>query len=410
MSVNRRVTAPAGMSEFNAILGTLERRGGGALFCGSRSKDTIRARREAIEPLTPGIIRAVRLSRRPPSDGSASYRDVLFGGRVIVRRTFLGAVAGAVLAAPLAARAQHAKLPRVGVLSAGSPASIAATPYPAFEDGLRALGWVEGRNILLDRRFAEEHPERFSDLAVELVRLKVDVIVAAGGPASLKAARDATKTIPIVMVASTRDPIGEGFIKEFARPGGNITGLVSAPAEVGGKQLELLKAAIPTLSRIGIIWDASVEPFRVPKEIESVARALGVEMLGFEVREPADFEGAIANAVKSKVGGLIVASTPLLVTHRSEMADVLTKQRLPAVALWRSQAEAGLLMTYGPSLATAFRAAAVYVDKILKGASPRDLPVEQPTKYELVINLKTAKALGVTLPQSLLVRADELIQ
>jgi putative ABC transport system substrate-binding protein len=300
----------------------------------------------------------------------------------------------------------------VGILAPGSNTPVAAGSggLGGFEDQLRSLGWIEGRNILLDRRSAEEHYERYQELAAELVRLKVDVIFAAGGPASLKAAMDATKTIPIVMVASSRDPIAEGLIKSFARPGGNVTGLTSGTAEITGKQLELLKEAVPTLARLGVIWDGTVAPFSVTKQFDSVAHSLGVEVLGFEVQGPADFERAVADAGKSKAGATIVASTPMFVRHRQEIADLLRKQRMPAIALWRSQAEAGLLMTYGPSIASQFRSAAIYVDKILRGAKPGELPVEQPSKYDLVINMQTAKALGLALPRSLLVRAGEVIQ
>jgi putative ABC transport system substrate-binding protein len=331
------------------------------------------------------------------------------------RREALGVLSAALITPLIATGQPAAKLPRVGVLLPGAPGSnppiqAGSDAFRVFEDQLRALGWIEGGNILIERRYAEEHYERFAELAAELVRLKVDVIVPAGGPASLSAALNATKTIPIVMVASSRDPIGDGLIKSFARPGGNVTGLASGPAEIGSKQLELLKAAVPALSRVGVIWDASVGPFRVSKQLEIAARSLGVELLGFEVRESGDFERAIANARKSQAGALIVASTPMFVRHRQEIAELVRKQRMPTIALWRSQAEAGLLMTYGPSLTNAFRSAAIYVDKILKGAKPGDLPVEQPAKYDLVINMKTAKALGLAIPQSLLLRADEVIQ
>jgi len=330
------------------------------------------------------------------------------------RRRFIGTCAGGLLAVPCIADAQLVgKLSRLGILLPGSPPPPSATRNPAivaFEDELRDRGWLEGRSILIERRYAEGHDERYPDLAAELVRLKVDVIVPTGGPAALKAARDATKTIPIVMVASSRDPIGEGLIKAFSRPEGNITGLTTASAEITGKQLELLKEAVPRLSRVGMLWDATTGPFRVIKELDMAARSLGVEMLPLEVRERADFEPVISNATKARVGGLIMVGSPMLVANRSDIADLLTKHRLPAIALWRSQADAGVLMAYGASITNIFRGAAIYVDKILKGANPADLPVEQPTKYDLVINMKTAKALGLAIPQSLLVRADEVIQ
>jgi putative ABC transport system substrate-binding protein len=321
-------------------------------------------------------------------------------------------MAGGVIACPLLAGAQQAtKRPRIGILSPGAADSAGRDPnIAAFEEALRERGWVDGKNILIERRYAEGHSERYHDLAVELVRERVDVIVPAGGPASLKAARDATMTIPIVMVASSRDPVADGLIKSFARPQGNITGIVTIPAEGGGKLLELLKEAAPAISRVGVVWDLTVAPYHITKEIDAAARSLGVELVALEVRDFADFERAIANATRAQVGGLLVASTPMTGLYRKEIADLIRKHRLPAIALFRRQAEAGLLMTYGPSITNEFRVAATFVDKILRGANPGDLPVEQPTKFELVINLKTAKALGITIPQSLLLRADEVIQ
>jgi putative ABC transport system substrate-binding protein len=299
----------------------------------------------------------------------------------------------------------------VGILLPGLSSAQSIDPnVAAFEEALRALGWVDGRNVLLERRTVEGHPERYPGLAAELVRLKVDVILPAGGPASLEAAKDATKTIPIVMVASSRDPVREGLIKSFARPTGNITGIVTIPAEGGGKLLELLKEIVPRISRVGVVWDATIAPYRRSQEMDAAARSLGVELVGLEVREPADLDRALVDTAKAPMDGLIVASTPLTGRYRKEMAEIIKAHRLPSIALFRGQAEAGLLMTYGPSIREEFRSAATYVDKILKGANPGDLPVEQPTKFELVINMKTAKVLGLTIPQSLLLRADEVIQ
>ncbi len=330
---------------------------------------------------------------------------------MISRRAFIGSVAGGLLAAPLAAQAQPAgKVSRVGILWTNSPPP-GASPNILLEvvEALRALGWVEGQNIVIEHRFAEGRPERFPDLAAELVRLKVDVILAGGGPASLNAASSATKTIPIVMVASSHDPIREGLIKSFARPGGNITGLIVAPEEIAGKRLELLKEVVPGLSRVGLLWDATLSSsFRSADE--EAARSLRVELLRFEVREPTDLDSAVMAATKEQVGGLIVLGSPMLYRNRREIADLLARYRLPAISQWRQFAEAGILMTYGSSLPDQFRRAVYFVDKILRGAKPADLPVEQPTKFELVINLKTARALGLTIPQSLLLRADEVIQ
>ena len=324
------------------------------------------------------------------------------------RRTFLGTLASSLLAAPLAVEGQQTtKVPRIGVLA---PMSGTGPGLGAFDRGLRDLGWVDGQNVVIERRFAENRFERFPGLATELVRMQVDVILAAGGPASLKAARDATTTIPIVMVASSRDPVAAGLVKSFARPGGNITGLTTAPEEIGGKQLELLREAAPPASRVAFLWDATVGAFSLPKSVETVARSLKMELLPLEVHAPADFEAAVAAATKERVNGLVVAGTPMFNEHSKQLADLLTKHRLPGISIWSVFPEAGGLMAYGPSLADEFRRAAMYVDKIRKGAKPGDLPIEQPTKYALVINLKTAEALGLTIPLSLLQRADQVIE
>jgi len=324
------------------------------------------------------------------------------------RRRFLGTLAGGFLAAPLAAQAQQvAKVPRIGLLAPGS--AFGAGPGDAFRRGLRDLGWIAGQNVILELRSAEYRFERFPSLAMDLVRLPVDVILAAGGPASLKAAREATATIPIVMVASSRDPVAEGLVRSFARPGGNITGLTTAPVEIGGKQLELLREADPGVSRVGVLWDATVGAFRLAPPVEAMARSLKIELLPLEVHAPTDFEAAMAVATKGRATALLVAGTPMFVQQSKQLAALLVKNRLPGISIWNSFAEAGGLMSYGPSLADEFRRAAIYVDKILKGAKPGELPIEQPTKYELVINLKAAKAIGVTIPPSLLARADQVI-
>ena len=326
------------------------------------------------------------------------------------RRTFI--VAGiASLTAALAAEAQYVGKgsKTLGVLTlvrGDSPG-----PTQGFFQGLKDLGWVEGKNLTIERRAAEGHEERLPDLALELVRLNVDVILAAGGPATLNAARHATKTIPIVMVASARDPVGDGLIQSYARPGGNVTGIVTAPDEITGKQLELLKTLTAGASRVGVLWDSTTgRAFRLSDETYRAARALGVELLGFEVRGPSEFAGAIAAAAGQRVGGMLFAGSPMFVQNRQEIADLLIKNRLPAISVWRSFADAGVLLAYGPSLSELFRRAATYVHKILGGMNPADIPVEQPAKFELVINLKTAKDLGLTLPPSLLARADQVIE
>jgi putative tryptophan/tyrosine transport system substrate-binding protein len=326
------------------------------------------------------------------------------------RRVFLATLAGGLLAEPFAAQAQGpGKSPKkVGILSIGG--DLSATIDPFFLE-LRKLGWIEGQNLIFERRIAAGHEERLAGLAAELTQLRVDVILAAGGPAALNAAREATKTIPIVMVASSRDPIGAGLIQSYARPGGNITGTVTAPEQLTGKQLELLKTVTPSLSRVGVLWDGTTgTQFRVDSETAGTARALNVEVLAFEVRHSAEFSTAIEAAAKERVGGLLLPGSPMFVRNRQQIAELLIRHRVPAVSVWRSFVDAGMLMSYGPSLPDQFRQAAAYVDKILKGARPADLPVERPARFELVINLKTARTLGVTIPPPLLQRADQVIE
>ena len=308
------------------------------------------------------------------------------------------------LSAPLAVEPQQAgKVYRIGWLTP-APSSQRDSFVEVFVEGLRERGWVEGQNFVIESRGADRKPERFPDLAADLVRMKVDVIVTAGGGVSLRAARSATTSIPIVMVAASTDPISEGLIVSFARPGGNVTGLLAAPEELGGKRLELLKEMLPSLSRVGVLWDASTRPYRVSRDTEESARALKVQLLPLEVRGPDDLPGAFKNAVQKRVEAISIAPTPLLFQQRTRIAELAIEHRLPAVSMWRYFAEAGGLLTYGPSLPDQFRRAAYYVDRILRGAKPADLPIEQPTKFELVMNMKTAKTLGLTIPPSLLLR------
>jgi putative ABC transport system substrate-binding protein len=326
------------------------------------------------------------------------------------RRAFLGTVAGGVLAAPLTAHAQPTgKVYKIGFIQTSAPNEMEHLTK-ALDEGLRELGWVEGRDIVFKRKFAEGKQERLPALAAELVRLNVDVIVTGQNPV-IAAVKQATTTIPVVMAVS-RDPVGAGFIASLARPGGNITGLSNDPGpDIHGKNLELLKEALPGASRVAYLWNPvppAAETYR--KVAESVARKLGVTLQPAAVRGPNEFEGAFAAIVRERADMVVVAQDPLFFTARSQVVLLAARHRLPAMYGNREYAELGGLMSYGPDISKQFRRAAVYVDKILKGAKPGDLAVEQPTKFELVINLKTAKALGLTILPSLLQRADQVIE
>ncbi len=314
-----------------------------------------------------------------------------------------------ILAAPLAAEAQQpAKVYRIGILSPG-PISPRMHLWGAFRQGLRDLGYVEGQNLALIIRSPEQGPEQLPGLAAELVDLKVDVIVTATDPA-VRVAKEATKAIPIVM-ANTADPVESGLVSSLARPGANITGLSLISPELAGKRLELLREVVPKVSRVGVLLP-SPSPSITPqmKQAEVAARSLGMQLQGLEVRTPNDFERAFQAAIRARAGALLTLDSALLYTHRTRIVDLAAKNRLPAMYGLTGFAEAGGLMSYGANLVHMYRRAATFVDKILKGAKPADLPVEQPTRFELVINLKTAKALGLTIPQSVLVRADQVIR
>jgi len=318
-------------------------------------------------------------------------------------------VALGLLAAPLAAGAQQpGKVPRIGFLSADVPAGISDL-MEAFQQGLRDLGYAEGQNIVIVYRFAQGNMNRLPDLAAELVRLKVDVIVAAATPAA-QAAKSAAGPIPVVFT-TVGDPVASGLVRTIAQPGGNVTGLSIIAAELAGKRLELLKELVPRASRVAVLWDPG-QPAGAPilKETEAAARSLGLQVQLVEARGPDDFQNALSTIKRVRAGGLVVLPSFLFTAHRYRLADLLIRERVPAVFLRREFVEAGGLMSYSPSFADQYRRAATYVDKILKGAKPADLPVEQPTRFELVINMKTAKALGLTIPPSILVRADQVIQ
>ena len=314
--------------------------------------------------------------------------------------------------APLAAEAQQpAKLYRLGYLFEGGqsdPGSTLASPVRAFEETLRELGYVEGSNLVIDRRYAEFKYDRLPELAADMVRLKPDVIVTGGTP-NIAALKHATTTVPVVMTYAP-DPVGDGLITSLRRPGGNITGMsVTTGPEFIAKQLEILKEAVPKLSRVGVlrhIGRAGTET----AAIESAARKLFMTVLFADVRIANDIAGAFATMGRSRADAFLILGGSLTWANRQRIADLAVQHRLPGIHFFREYTEAGLLLTYGVNFVAQHRRAAIYVDKILRGAKPADLPVEEPTKFELVINMKTAKALGLTIPQSLLVRADEIIQ
>jgi putative tryptophan/tyrosine transport system substrate-binding protein len=327
------------------------------------------------------------------------------------RRTFMAMLTGGIVVAPFTAEAQQAaKIARIGYLAP----NLAASPHTheAFRQGLRDLGYVEGRNVVIEYRDAEGKFERLHALAAELVALKVDVIVAPNTVGAL-AAKQATRTLPIVF-ATAGDPVTSGLVTSLARPGGNVTGLSILAPELVGKCLEQLKQAVPGVSRVAVLWEPGAVGERTDrvmlKAAEVAARALGVRLQFVEARGPADFDRAFSDMTRARAGALTVLGSTMFGTERRRLVDLAAKNRLPAVYPWREFVDAGGLMAYGTNVADLYRRAATYVDKILKGAKPADLPVEQPTKFELVINLKTAKALGLTIPQSLLQRADQVIQ
>ncbi len=301
---------------------------------------------------------------------------------------------------------QPARLPRIGVLYLGSPGP---TPLvEAFQQGLHELGYVEGQNILIEWRYGEDRVDRFPDLAAELVRLNVDLIVVSG--AAAQAAKQATGSIPIV-VAVTGDLVGTGLAASLAHPGGNVTGLTTLAPELIGKRLELVKQAVPGLSRLAVLWNPREQAMALEiGEAKVAARTLGVELQTLEARDPGDLDGAFEAALGEGVEALVLVLTAFFISNRPRVVELAAKSRLPAMSGEPDFARAGGLMAYGPSLADMWRRAATYVDKILKGAKPADLPIEQPTKFDFVINLKTAQALGLTIPQEVLMQATEVIR
>ncbi len=320
----------------------------------------------------------------------------------------------ALLAAPLAAAQPAGKVARVGFLTTGSLESPEqrATAIDAFRQGLRERGYVEGQNIVIEARGADSKIERFPALAKELARLKVDVIVASNSLAG-RAVQQATTTIPIV-VPVMGDPVGDRLVASLARPGGNVTGLTFIGPQLLPKRLALLKEALPTVSRVAALWHPNAYGERtmsdMTKETEAAARTLGVHLRLVAVQGPNDFDRAFSTIAGVRADTLIVFPSPMLFTERRRIIELAAKHRLPSMSMGREFVELGGLISYGASIPDLFRRSAIHVDKILKGAKPSDLPIEQPTKFELVINLKTAKALGLTIPPSVLARADEVIQ
>ena len=327
------------------------------------------------------------------------------------RREFIAAIGGAAAVWPFAVRAQQPAMPVIGYLGIGSPDTEVS--LAAFRQGLSEAGYAEGQSVTIHYRWAEGNPERFPALAAELVMLKVHVILTAGGTLAAIAAKRATATIPIVFTAAG-DPVEEGLVASLARPGGNITGFSVTLDDLIGKFLELLKEAVPGASRVALLLKPDAMPDRVRevrlREADASARALGVKLQVFEARGREDFGGVFSDMSKAGADALVVWPTPLFQLERRRLSDLAAEHRLPAVFPFKNYVEAGGLMSYGPNPPDLNRRAAIYVGKILKGTKPSDLPVEQPTKFELVINLKTAKALGIVIPASLLARADEVIE
>jgi ABC-type uncharacterized transport system substrate-binding protein len=306
---------------------------------------------------------------------------------------------------------QPKKVPRIGYLSAGDLTSE-STRAEAIRLALRERGYIEGQNIATEYRYAEGKQDRYPELAAELVHLKVDIILVAGGNTPIRAAKNATKTIPIVMTGGGPDPVEAGFIESLARPGGNVTGLTNLNRELGGKRLELFKEAVTKVARVVVLYDPANPPsvIEVKEVLPVAARALRLTLRPWEVRDAKGFEKVFAALNKERADSLYVAGGSLMNNNRKRTATFALKSRLPSMYQSREAVDAGGLMSYGADLADSYRRVAYFVDKILKGAKPADLPVEQPTKFELVINLKTAKQIGLTIPPNVLLRADKVIK
>ena len=336
------------------------------------------------------------------------------GWSSILVAAMLLAVAVVLLALGVIAEAQQPKkVPRIGVLASGDPASDSArSEAEAIRVALRELGYIEGQNIATEYRYTEGKQDRLAELAAELVRLKVDVIVVAGGVRPVRAAKNATKTIPIVMTGGGIDPVEAGLVESLARPGGNVTGITNLTGELGGKRVELLKEAVPKLARVAVLYDPTgpSNVHEVKEVLPAAARALGLTIQPWEVRRADGFEKVFAALNKQRPDGLYVSGGQLMNANRKRIADFALRTRLPSMYRSREAVDVGGLMSYGADQADSYRRVAYFVDRILKGAKPADLPVEQPTKFELVINLKTAKQIGLTIPPEVLARATKLIK
>ena len=325
-----------------------------------------------------------------------------------MRRIGLAVVLALILLAPIAVEAQQTtKVPQIGYLVLSPLVDPPSAERQALLDGLRDLGYAIGQNVVIEYRTANWNRDLLPNLAAELVDLKVDVIVAI--PGAVEAARDATQTIPIV-VPALLDPVEEGLVASLGRPGGNITGTGMAGSELIGKQLELLKEAIPKLSRVAVLWSPVASGARQLRQTQSAAKLLGVTLQSHEVKGPSDFPQILSTVIRSRPDGLLIVNSPLTSAYRPIIVEFATKQRLPTMSGLKADVEAGGLISYSASLSDMFRRVAPYVDRILKGAKAGDLPIERPTKFELVVNLKTAKTLGLKIPPSVLLRADPVIE
>jgi putative ABC transport system substrate-binding protein len=329
---------------------------------------------------------------------------------LLARLALIAAVAVSMLALPFPAASQPAqKVFRVGHVAAGGRTPDGAPPRP-LRDTLRGLGYIEGQNIVYEARFAEGRVERLPDMVAELIRLKVDVLVAQGGAATA-AAKQATSTIPIVMAPASGDAVATGMIASLARPGQNITGLTDESVQLSAKRMELLKEAVPKAARIAVLWNANDQGMTLRyREIEKAARILHVEVQAHGVRDPDDFETAFSAMTRQRPDAMFLVADAITIFHRKRFIEFAATQRVPAMYETDVHVRDGGLMSYGPNFEDSFRQAAVYVDRILKGAKPADLPAQQPTTYLLAVNLKTAATLGLTMPPSLLLRADQVVQ